>query len=174
MTEVDSTRASTDGVTPGYEGAAAPGPLKPNGQHASYWILSDAERSKGFVRPVRESYKHVGTPGPRFSTRPLDDAERERFSAYGYVAYEEYSEEARGDSSVTGRYWTQAQLDAVGKGCGGVTSMGRAIAETYARDPRFYGSTFCVRCGTHLQVGAAGEFVWLDAAGEATTERVGT
>jgi len=173
MTEAD-TRASTDGVTPGYEHAAAPGPLTPNGQHASYWILSDAERAKGFVRPVRESYKHVGTAGPRFPTRPLDAAEKARLAGHAYVVYEEYPEEVRGESWATGRYWTQAQLDAVGKGCGGVTSMGRAIAETYARDPRFYGSTFCVGCGTHLPVGAAGEFVWLTAAGEASTERVGT
>jgi hypothetical protein len=30
--------------------------------------------------------------------------------------------------------------------CGAVTSMPVKIAETYARKPDFYGSTFCIRC----------------------------
>lgn len=34
--------------------------------------------------------------------------------------------------------------------CGSVTTMNRSISETYARDPSFYGSTFCVRCGAHF------------------------
>jgi hypothetical protein len=41
--------------------------------------------------------------------------------------------------------------------CGSVTTMGRALSETYARDPSFYGSTFCVRCNRHLPVA---EFAW--------------
>ena len=41
--------------------------------------------------------------------------------------------------------------------CGTVTTMGRAIAETYARDPGFYGATFCCGCGAHFPVS---EFVW--------------
>jgi len=44
--------------------------------------------------------------------------------------------------------------------CGAVTTMGRAIAETYARDPKFYGGTYCARCRDHFPVGADGEFVW--------------
>ncbi len=44
--------------------------------------------------------------------------------------------------------------------CGGVTTMGLALAETYARDPGFYSGTFCVSCGAHFPVGAAGEFTW--------------
>ena len=42
-------------------------------------------------------------------------------------------------------------------GCRGVTRMGRALSETYARDPKFYGATFCVNCNKHLPVA---EFVW--------------
>lgn len=53
--------------------------------------------------------------------------------------------------------------------CGAITSMGPAIAETYARDPKFYGATFCVSCRAHFPVGPEGEFVW---AG--TDQRVGT
>ncbi|MFG7180684.1 hypothetical protein ACGYQ5_14245 [Burkholderia pseudomallei] len=43
------------------------------------------------------------------------------------------------------------------KTCGSTTTMGTKLAETYARDPRFYGFTFCVRCNQHFPVA---EFVW--------------
>lgn len=46
--------------------------------------------------------------------------------------------------------------------CGSVTTMGRSIAETYARDPSFYGATFCVGCKDHFPVGDKGEFIWYD------------
>lgn len=69
----------------------------------------------------------------------------------------------------TGRYWTQADLDKINKGCGVVTRMNRVLSETYARQPTFYGATFCVGCGKHLPVGPDGEFVWVD-----DYERVGT
>ena len=35
--------------------------LKPNGQQKDYVVLSDEERAKGFVRPLRKSYVHTGT-----------------------------------------------------------------------------------------------------------------
>ena len=44
--------------------------------------------------------------------------------------------------------------------CGGVTTMGTALAETYAREPGFYSGTFCAKCRAHFPVGADGEFVW--------------
>ncbi len=50
--------------------------------------------------------------------------------------------------------------------CGTTTTMGRALAETWARDPAFYGATFCVRCGDHYPVK---EFVW-----EGTQQQLGT
>lgn len=53
--------------------------------------------------------------------------------------------------------------------CGAVTRMSTNIAETYARDPEFYGSTFCVGCGKHYPVGLRGEFLW-----DGTIEKVGT
>lgn len=53
--------------------------------------------------------------------------------------------------------------------CGGTTTMGLALAETYARDPSFYSGTFCAICRAHFQVGAEGEFTW-----KGTSERVGT
>jgi len=33
--------------------------IKANGQQKGYVVLSDEERAKGFVRPVRNSYKHL-------------------------------------------------------------------------------------------------------------------
>jgi hypothetical protein len=47
--------------------------------------------------------------------------------------------------------------------------MAQTIAETYARDPNFYGGTFCCACGGHYPVGVEGEFVW-----KGTSEKVGT
>lgn len=41
--------------------------------------------------------------------------------------------------------------------CGGVTTMGKALSETYARDPSFYDGTFCCNCGTHFPLN---EFRW--------------
>lgn len=53
--------------------------------------------------------------------------------------------------------------------CGSKTTMGLALAETYARNPQFYSGTFCCACRAHFPVGPDGEFVW-----DGTTEKVGT
>ena len=139
---------------------------QPVAQNDTYLVLSAAERAKGFVRPVRYSYVHVGTSGPVYQLRDLTEVEKGQFSPFNYVKYETYPE---GKSSVVGRFWTQEQLDSIGKGCGTLTTMGQALAETYARDPGFYGATYCCGCSMHRRVGADGEFVW-----EGTDERVGT
>jgi hypothetical protein len=72
------------------------------GMQKGYVVLSADERAKGFVRPVRQSYKHGA--------------------------------------------------------CGTATTMGMALAETYARDPKFYSGTFCCGCGTHFPVA---DFTWM-------------
>lgn len=41
--------------------------------------------------------------------------------------------------------------------CGTITTMGDKLSATYARDPSFYGATYCCGCGEHLPVE---EFVW--------------
>lgn len=74
-----------------------------------YLVLSDEERAKGFVRPLRRSYIHLT--------------------------------------------------------CGTETRMGAALAETYARQPSFYGATYCVGCRMHRRVGEHGEFDWIQADG---------
>jgi hypothetical protein len=81
---------------------------EPVDQAAAYLVLSEEERAKGFVRPVRTSYKHLT--------------------------------------------------------CGSVTTMSVGIAETYAREPHFYGATFCATCRMHRPVGLSGEFEWLDGS----------
>lgn len=68
--------------------------MRADGQQECYLVLSEEERGKGFVRPVRRSYKHLR--------------------------------------------------------CGTVTTMALPLAETYARDPKFYGGTFCAGCREHF------------------------
>lgn len=79
---------------------------EPTDQAPVYLVLSEDERAKGFVRPVRREYWHTK--------------------------------------------------------CGAVTKMSQSIAETYARNPAFYGSTYCTTCRMHRPVGADGEFHWVD------------
>lgn len=52
------------------------------------------------------------------------------------------------------------------KTCGTDTTMGRALAETYARDPGFYSGTFCCHCSQHFPLD---QFVW-----KGTDEQVGS
>jgi hypothetical protein len=84
--------------------------LLPSGMQKGYVVLSAEERSKGFVRPVRRTYRH--------------------------------------------------------KTCHSTTTMGIALAETYARDPTFYSGTFCVNCAAHFPLD---QFVW-----EGTDELLGS
>lgn len=53
--------------------------------------------------------------------------------------------------------------------CGMNTTMGEALAETYARQPDFYSGTYCTLCRSHFPVGKDGQFVW-----SGTDEKVGT
>jgi hypothetical protein len=140
------------------------GPKRPDGQYSRYAVLPESERAKGFVRPVRHSYVHVGLAVPANPLRDLTEEEKERYGQYGYVQYEAYPPSET--SSITGRFWTQADLDKIARGCGVQTTMGDALAQTYARDPSYYGATFCCGCHKHLPVA---EFVW-----DGTDERVGS
>jgi hypothetical protein len=78
-------------------------PEAPGKQNKVYLVLSEDERAKGFVRPVRGSYFHTT--------------------------------------------------------CETVTTMGKSIAETYAREPSYYRSTWCCACCAHFPVS---QFRWLD------------
>lgn len=83
------------------------------GMQETYLVLSDEERAKGYVRPVRRTYVH--------------------------------------------------------QVCGTATTMAQSIAETYARDPHFYGGTYCAGCRDHFPVGPSGQFTW-----DGTDEKVGS
>ena len=50
--------------------------------------------------------------------------------------------------------------------CGALTTMVHSIAETYARNPKFYNGTFCIGCGVHFPLD---QFVW-----DGTNEMVGS
>lgn len=52
------------------------------------------------------------------------------------------------------------------KKCGVVTRMSPSIAETYARNPKFYSGTFCIGCRDHFPLE---EFLW-----DGTNEIVGS
>lgn len=140
-------------------------------QNDVYLVLSDDERARGFVRPVRRSYRHAGPRGPQHPLRDLTGVELQRYAVEGYVKYEEYP---GGPGGALGRFWTQEALDGAGKGCQAVTTMTAALAETYAARPSFYGSTYCVGCSRHRPVGPQGEFTWLTPGGADTAELVGT
>ena len=136
---------------------------KDNGQQSCYLILSDEERAKGFVRPIRKSYKHVGKQVDISKMRELTKEENEINKQFNYIGF---IPEENKNSPIIGRFIKESDLK---KGCGIITTMGLELAETYARDPKFYGATFCCGCKTHLPVGKDGEFVW-----EGTNEKVGT
>jgi len=120
-------------------------------QNKVYLVLSKEEIAKGFIKPYRDSYKHVGKK-PKYPLRKLTEEENERYGEYGYVAFEVYPEN---ESPKTGRFWTHKDLD--NQSCGVVTKINKSISETYARDPWFYGATYCCRCNMHRPLD---EFVW--------------
>jgi hypothetical protein len=113
------------------------GQTNDTGQHEGYIVLCEEERAKGFVRPYRNAYRHVGPRicgmhvGPDGATVCYMDPKHE--GACGVA---------------TGRRPSA---------CGVVTTMGRSLSETYARDPSFYGATFCCNCNAHYPVA---QFVW--------------
>lgn len=137
------------------------------GMQKGYVVLSDEERAKGFVRPVRTAYRHVGQKvcgklvgdpgfklgGPRSICTMKPDHEGECIIT----------------KTVTQPEHARAMSDHTLGGCNTVTTMAQALAETYARDPNFYSGTFCAHCKEHFPVGVEGEFVW-----EGSDERVGT
>lgn len=136
--------------------------LKEDGQQAGYVVLSAEERAKGFVRPVRRSYIHVG--------RKICGKEPETLVVAGlsdgYVAWLCTGKLGHEEPCSKHRTVTAHELETFKKtgtltGCNHVTTMSREIAETYARDPSFYSDTFCGHCKLHFPVGAYGEFDWM-------------
>lgn len=136
---------------------------EPGPQCETYLVLSEEERSKGFVRPVRNSYVHVGKSNSHYKgvNRILTEEERKEYPDKKYVAVLTVLTKEDG-SFLGGAYVTQEEFDAWKNntrtgGCNTSTRMGQALSETYARNPSFYGATYCVHCQKHLPVS---EFVW--------------
>ena len=92
--------------------------------------------------------------------RGLDEAPRPQNEVYLALSEEEI---AKGFVRPVRNKYAHAVCPV---GPGGVTKMGDALAETWARDPKFYGGTYCVHCQMHRPVR---EFVW-----EGTDERLGS
>lgn len=72
-------------------------------QNKAYLVLSEDEIAKGYVKPYRDTYRHLT--------------------------------------------------------CNTTTKMNSTISATYARDPWFYGATYCCNCMMHKPLS---EFVWED------------
>jgi hypothetical protein len=137
--------------------------IEPSGQQTCYLVLSEEERAKGFVRPVRKTYVHTG----RKVCGKIQPPDGGRLGGELRVCCLE--------PGHTGECWevsqklpqpqaARAEHEHLIGGCGTTTTMGRALAETYARDPKFYGGTFCCNCGSHFPVGERGEFEWGDGS----------
>lgn len=88
---------------------------------------------------------------PRLS-RGVDDAPRAQAEAYLVL-----SEAERAEGFVRPVRAAYVHTD----GCGALTTMAGPLAETYARQPGFYGATYCCGCRMHRPMG---EFRW-DADG---------
>lgn len=144
-----------------------------DGQYADHFVLCPEDRAKGYVEPYRDSYIHVGRPGPKYPLRDLTPEEDARWNdpntppADRIVKYEDYPES---ECPALGRIWSQGDLDKIDNGCGTLTRMPASCAETYAVQPEYYGRTFCCGCGAYLPVGRDGEFVW----DTKSMQRVGT
>ena len=78
------------------------------------------------------------------------------------------------DEEIAKGFVRPVRFSYVHENCGGTTSMPQAIAETYARQPDYYGRTFCCKCQDYFPVGVNGEFLWKDENGKDTNEKVGS
>lgn len=122
-------------------------PEGPGRQNKVYLVLSDEDIAKGYVKPYRDAYIHDSIDAPKGPLRELTAEERAQYDQFGYTHYEE------GDQ----RFWTKDRLERSKRRCGVVTTMGFKLSATYARDPRFYGATYCCGCGMHYPLN---EFHW--------------
>lgn len=137
-------------------------------QNEVYLVLSEDEISKGFIRPVRTSYVHIGKK-IKGVPESLSKDDIEKYKDEDWVAFAKNPDYPAIDS-YTGTYLTKNDVDTFDNGlvggCGAVTVMNQTISETYARNPKFYGSTYCMGCKKHLDVN---EFIW-----DKTNEKVGS
>lgn len=103
---------------------------------------------------VREKQKAEGNTGQHSSYIVLCEEERQQGFVRPYR--DRYRHLGREETTDDPKFGGGTRLIRVG-GCGAVTTMGQSLSETYARDPKFYGATFCVGCNAHFPVD---QFVW--------------
>ena len=111
------------------------GGKRPDGQHERHPGLPADEIAKGFVRPLRQSYKHVGRA---VCGKP---APGNKLGGMVTVCMDKPSHE--GECWGISRPMVQPEAAAVERsqklgGCGTVTRMPHHCAETYARQPSYY------------------------------------
>lgn len=84
--EPDKPKTTLTGNPPadGHWDASAPAPVDPTTkQHKDHWILPEAERAKGFVRPVRLSYRHTKCGTVTTMPRPIAETYASKPTFYG-------------------------------------------------------------------------------------------
>lgn len=138
--------------------------LKDNGQQKGYVVLCPEERDKGFIRPLRHSYIHIGR---KVCGHLCGDSDR--LGGFQTIcAMEPGHTDEHGTVTMRVSQPDAAKARTTNRlgGCGGETTMSQEIAETYARDPHFYSGTFCVHCRKHFPLE---EFIWCG-----TGEQVGS
>lgn len=130
------------------------------GMQKGYVVLSAEERAKGFVKPVRDTYVHVW----RTVCAKMQPSDDKRIGGPRQVCSRKHNH-----TGACGNWWNLAQsfhhkLETSHRvECGAATTMGRSLAETYARDPSFYSGTFCVACKEHFPLE---QFAWDEEGGE--------
>ena len=109
---------------------------EPSPQCETYLVLSEEERAKGFVRPVRTSYIHVGRDLSHYKGihRMLTEEEQNKYPDKKYVAILTIITNDDG-TFKGGTYVTNEELIAYqfGKrtgGCNTSTIMGQDLSET--------------------------------------------
>lgn len=126
---------------------------KPNGQREAYLILPQHEIDKGFIRPVFGSYVHVGRAkelcgeGDQYAQGYLCALDKDHSGECVKTTYFK-------DVNIIRGLGVYNKLNE----CDHITQVTKPIAETLARDPKFYKELFCAHCKEHKNVN---EFVWL-------------
>ena len=113
--------------------------------------ICEKENAREYLKPIiQAAFRQLtdGSPVPEDNshTKLRPDGQQE-----GYVVLSP-EERAKGFVKPIRRTYIHTV-------CGTSTTMGTALAETYARDPHFYSGTFCASCHGHFPLA---DFKWTD------------
>lgn len=97
-----SDKTTLSGRAPEIPTGPAPGPIDPaTGKHTDYWVLTEDERAKGFVRPVRTNYRHTECGTTTLMARAI----AETFARDPYFYSHTYCAECESHPPVTEFVW---------------------------------------------------------------------